>query len=152
MSWYELLLTLHVLAAALWFGSGVATTVISYQLLAGDPQAYARFAGPAGTWAGRAHPAAAFVILLAGLGMAADADLSLGELWLTLALAGWVALLVLGGAFLSRTGMQLTRAYERSGGAPSEEARAVAGRMLLLMRIETVLLLLVIVDMVVKPT
>ena len=151
MSWYELLLALHILAAGLWFGSGVTLTVISYQLVDADPPAFGRFAAAAGNWAGRAHPGAALVILLAGFGMVADADLSLGELWITLALVGWVALMALGGGVVSPAGRRLNDAYERSGGTATEETRSAAERLLLVMRIEIVLVLLVIVDMVVKP-
>ena len=148
---YELLLTLHVLGAALWFGSGLALTVVSTRLLRSEPQTFGPFATQAGWWAGRAHPAAAVLILLAGIGMVADAGLSFGEPWISIALAGWIVLLAIGGALISRTGTQLTAAYERSGGELTTEVRPVADRLLLYMRIETVVLVLVIADMVIKP-
>ena len=151
MSRYELLLTLHILGAAMWFGSGLAITVISFRLLGSDPPAFSSFSGHAGWWAGRAHPAAAVLILLAGFGLVAEADLSMGELWISLALAGWIVLLAIGGGLISRTGAQLTAAYDRSGGALTDEVRSVAERLLLYTRIESVVLVLVIVDMVAKP-
>ena len=148
---YELLLTLHVLGAALWFGSGLALAVVSTRLLRDEPQAFGPFSTQAGWWAGRAHPAAAVLILLAGIGMVLDADLSFGEPWISIALAGWIVLLAIGGALISRTGKQLTDAYERSGGELTGEVRPVAARLLNFMRLETLVLALVIVDMVVKP-
>jgi uncharacterized membrane protein len=151
VSWYELLLTLHVLGAALWFGSGLAITVVSLRLLAAQPAAFGPFSDSAGWWAGRAHPAAAVVILLAGFGMVADADLSLGEPWISVALGGWVVLLALGGAGISRTGRLLSEAYERSGGSLTGEVRALADRLLLFTRIESAILVLIIADMVAKP-
>ena len=151
MSWYELLLTLHILGAALWFGSGLAITVISLRLLAAEPDTFGSFSLNAGWWAGRAHPAAALVILLAGFGMVADADLSLGEAWISIALAGWIVLMALGGAGISRTGTELTKAYERSGGALTAEVRGIADRLLLFTRIETAILVVIIAVMVAKP-
>jgi len=149
MSWYELLLTIHILAVALWFGSGIAVTVLSYRLRAVDTATFSPFSVAANWWAGRAHPAAAVVIILAGFGMVADADLSMGELWITLALVGWVLLMALGGALVGPTATKLEKAA--TGSAPAAEVQALAGRLLLLMRIESGLLALVIVDMVAKP-
>jgi hypothetical protein len=152
VSWYELLLTLHILAAALWFGSGIAITVFSLRLLAVEPGAFGAFSAASGWWAARAHPAAALVILLAGIGMVIDADLSFGELWIVLALIGWLALSAVGGALINPAGKRLTEAYERSGGVLTDDVRPHASRLLTVIRIETVVLILVITDMVVKPT
>jgi hypothetical protein len=55
--------------------------------------------------------------------------------------------LAIGGALISRTGKRLTDAYERSGGELTGEVRPVAARLLNLMRLETLVVALVIVDM-----
>lgn len=149
MSWYELLLTLHVVAVALWFGSTVAITVVSYRLLAVEPATFGPAFRQMGWWAGKAHPAAGVVILLAGIAMVIEADLSFGELWIVLALVGWVALSGIGGGVISRSGERLEAALDRG---EDGEARAHASRLLLGTRIEAALIVLVIVDMVAKPT
>src|SRR5688572_23147365 len=88
MSWYELLLTLHILAAGLYFGSVIAITVLGHRALASDPPSFGPVLSHAGWWASKAHPAAATVILIAGILMVIDADLSFGDAWISLGLAG----------------------------------------------------------------
>jgi uncharacterized membrane protein len=148
MSWYELLLTVHILAVALWFGSGLAITVVSYRLIAARDAALAPFVVNAGWWAGRAHPAASVVIILAGFGMVADADLSLGETWIVLGLVGWVLVGALGGRFIGPTAERLA---EAAAGGVTEQVRPTADRLLLFMRIEAGLLAVLIAIMVAKP-
>ena len=150
MSWYELLLAIHILAAALWFGSGIAITAMSYKALRDPPGTFAAMTPPATWWAGRAHPGSAVVILLAGFGLVAEGDLSLGETWIVLALVGWVLLMALGGGLVGPTATKLEKELG-TGRTTTADARPLADRLLLLMRVETALLALVIVDMVVKP-
>lgn len=151
MSWYELLLSIHILAAALWFGSGLAITAMAYRALADTPRSFSTFAVPAGWWAGRAHPAAGVVLLLTGPAMLAQADISFGEPWVIIGLVGLVALFAIGGAFVGRTSDDLVRQLREGDGAVTPELRPQAQRLLLYTRIESALLALMIVDMVVKP-
>jgi hypothetical protein len=150
MSWYELLLTIHILAVALWFGSGLAITVVSYRLIGARDAAFAPFALHAGWWAGRAHPAASVVIILAGIGMVADSDfVEFGDLWIILGLIGWVVVGGLGGRFIGPTAERLAESV--STGGVTEQVRPIAGRLLTFMRIEAGLLALLIAIMVAKP-
>ena len=150
MSWYELLLTLHILGAGVYLGSLVAVTVLGYRALAAGGGSFGWFQAHAGWWAGRAHPAAAGVILVAGILMVLDADLSFGETWISLALAGWLILGAIGGGIVGATAGKLGAAMEERGGY-TDDARPLAERMLLWSRIETALLVLVITIMVAKP-
>lgn len=151
MSWYELLLFLHVLAIATWFGSGLAIMVLATRALSAGGTAFGTFALNAGWWAGRAHPAAGVILLLTGFGMVADADLSLGETWVLLALIGLVLAMGVGGALIGRTAGQLEKALQGSGGSLTAEQRPIAERVVLYSRLELVILILVIADMVAKP-
>jgi uncharacterized membrane protein len=151
MSWYELLLFLHILAIATWFGSGVAITVLGARSLKTDDAVFGPFTINAGWWASRAHPTAGVVLLLTGFAMVADADLSLGDTWLWLALVGWVVTLGVGGALIGRTSGELTERIEANGGVLAPEHRALGEQLLLYARIELVLLVLIIADMVAKP-
>ena len=151
MSWYELLLFLHVLAIATWFGSGLAILVLATRALKGDIASFGPFAVNAGWWAGRAHPAAGVLLLLTGFGMVADADLSMGDTWLWLGLVGLVAALGVGGALIGRTSEQLSKQIGTAGGVATEESRVLANQLFLYTRIELVILVLVIADMTAKP-
>src|SRR5215212_8990798 len=106
MSWYELLLSLHILAIATWFGSGLALTALGFQTLKTGPDVYAGFVIPAAKWAARAHPAAGAVLLLTGFAMVADADWDF-DAWLILGIVGLVAAMGIGGAFIGRTSDRL---------------------------------------------
>jgi Predicted integral membrane protein (DUF2269) len=151
MSWYELLLFLHVLAVAAWFGSGLAITVLTYRVRAARDAAFGPYAVHANWWAGRAHPTAAVVILLAGIGLVIEGDLSFGELWITLAFIGWIALMAIGGALTGKTGTALAERAGAPGAVDDPETQALTDRLLLSMRIELALLVLIIADMIAKP-
>jgi hypothetical protein len=149
MTWYELLLSLHVLAIATWFGSGVAITAMSFMALRTGPEAFAGVFAPAGRWASRAHPVAGVLLLLTGFAMVADADLDF-DTWLVLGLVGLVAAMGVGGALIGRTAEGIMKKVE-GGSMTAEELSADARQLLLYTRIELVILLLVIVDMIAKP-
>ena len=150
MSWYELLLTLHILAIATWFGSGAALVVLGFRTLRTGPEVYGSFIVPAAWWAGRAHPGSGVVLIATGFAMVADADLSLGDTWLVLGLIGWVVATAIGGALIGRTADQLVKRIE-GGTLTAEELSEPAGRILLYSRIELAVLVLLIADMVAKP-
>lgn len=154
MTWYELLLSLHILSAALYIGSTLAITVISYRLLAVGSPAFREFVPAAGWWASRAHPGAAVVLLLTAILMILDADLSFGDLWITLALTGWLIAGFIGGNLVGQTAKRLETQLAGDGGAGAplgDASRELAGKFLLYARLETAVLVLVLFDMVVKP-
>ena len=150
MSWYELLLTIHIAAVGLWLGSGIAITVIGSRALAVDPPSFGPLALHAGWWAGRAHPAAGAVILVAGILMVIDADLSFGEAWISIALGGWIVVMGLSGGIIGPTSTRLMDAIRERGGYTGD-LRPTASRLLRASRLETALLVLIIADMVAKP-
>jgi uncharacterized membrane protein len=149
MSWYELLLSLHILAIATWFGSGLALIAVGFQTIKTGPEVYGGFVVPAARWAGRAHPASGLLLLLTGILMIVDADWDF-DAWLILGIIGLVAAMGIGGAFIGRTSDALVKRIER-GGITAEELTDGGQKILLFARIEMVILVLVIVDMVAKP-
>ena len=150
MSWYELLLTLHILGAGLYLGSLATFTVVGHRALATGGSSFGWFQSTGGSWAAKAHPAAAAVILIAGILMVIDADLSFGETWVSLALAGWLILGAIGGGIVGSAAGKLGAAIEANSGYTDAE-RPLAERMLTWSRIELALLIVVITIMVAKP-
>jgi len=148
---YELLLILHVLAIATWFGSGLAINVIGHRSLKTGIAPFSELVVNATAWAGRAHPVAGVLLLLTGVGMVLDADLSFGDLWIVIALVGIFAAMGVGGGLIGRTSEGLVESIAANGGTLPETDRPVAERLLLYSRIETVILVIIIVDMVLKP-
>lgn len=149
MSWYELLLMLHLLAIATWFGSGLAITAMGFMSLRTGPEAFGTFTLPATKWASRAHPIAGVVLLLTGFAMVADAELDF-DTWLILGLIGLVAAMGIGGALIGRSADAIVKRIE-TGAMTAEELTGSARQLLLYTRIELVILVLVIADMVAKP-
>ncbi len=149
MSWYELLLTLHILAMATWFGSSLAITAMGFMSLKTGPEAFGTFTLPATKWASRAHPAAGVVLLLTGFAMVADADYDF-ELWIILAIVGLVVAMGIGGALIGKTADGIVKRLE-AGSMTTEELTTDARQLLLYTRIELVIIVLVVVDMVAKP-
>jgi uncharacterized membrane protein len=135
MSLYELLKTLHVLAIATWFGAAALQLMLLVRVRAGgaDRQAFLgdmEFAGA------RLFPAMSVFALLTGLGMVADADfVDFGDLWIVLALAGWLAASVVGAVFIE-------------GAVKKDDLQGVYTFALVHMAI----VVLVVADMVIKPT
>jgi uncharacterized membrane protein len=151
MTFYELLLTLHVLAMGTWFGSSLAILVMGIRAQRTDVGVFSTFAVNATSWASRAHPAAGVVLLLTGFGMVADADYSMGDLWLILALVGLVVAFGIGGALIGKTSDAIVKQIEANGGTLATDQGPLVDRLFLYTRIELVILLLVVTDMVVKP-
>ena len=146
---YDFIKTIHVLSIATWFGSSLAITVIGLRSLR-QGAAFGPFALDAGWWAGRAHPAAGVLLLLTGGYMTSDRwDFS--ELWIILAVVGLVVAMGIGGALIGRASTELTRGIEAGGGTMTAELRPVADRLLTASRLEILVLVLVIADMVIKP-
>ena len=151
MTLFELLLLLHILAIATWFGSGLAITVMGIRALKTDTGVFSSFMVNATAWAGRAHPAAGLLLLATGIGMVSDAGMSFGETWIVLAFVGLFAAMGVGGGLIGRTSEALVKSITANGGTLPEEQRPTADRLLLYTRIELAILVLVIADMVGKP-
>ena len=151
MSWFELLLFLHVLAFGLWFGSGLAIYVLATRARAA-PAAFGPFLVNANWWAGRAHPASGVLLLLTGILMVTDSDfIEFGDTWVWLGIVGLVAAFGIGGALIGRTSDELTKHIEAAGGTLPEDGRPLADQLLVYVRIELAILVLVVADMVAKP-
>ena len=151
MSWYELLLSLHILSLATWFGSSLAITAMAFMSLRTSPEAFGAFTLAANKWAGKAHPAAGVLLLLTGFGLIGDSDVyGFGDTFVILGLVGLVAAMAIGGALIGRTADGLVSRIE-GGSVTADELTGDGRRLLFYARIELVIVLLVVVDMVAKP-
>ena len=151
MSWYELLLSLHILSMATWFGSSLAIVAMAFMSLRTGPEEFGAFTVRASKWAGRAHPAAGVLILLTGFGLIGDSDVyGFGDTFVILGLIGLVLAMGIGGALIGRTAEGIVSRIE-TGSMTAEELTADGRKILLWARVELVILVLVVVDMVAKP-
>jgi uncharacterized membrane protein len=150
MDFYELLKTVHVLAAVVWVGGATATQVFAIRAnRSDDPNKLAGFSRDA-EWIGmRVFLPMSLLLVATGFGMIGDADLDF-ETWIVIGLAVWLASVVTGAAFLGPESGRIAAVVEREGPTSPEAMRRIR-RIFVISRIELLLLMIVVVDMVVKP-
>jgi uncharacterized membrane protein len=152
MSFYELLLFVHIVGAAVWFGSGVAVQVQAVRAERADDRATLQklLAEVEGLSKVLFIPAS-LVVLLAGIALVLDGPWSFGATWVLLGLVGYAATFFTGVAVVAPRAEQITKLIEEDGGM-SPRAYYEARRMLALTKIDYVVLVLVIALMTIKPT
>ncbi|HZU78593.1 MAG TPA: DUF2269 family protein [Acidimicrobiales bacterium] len=149
---YRALMAVHVVMAVAWVGGGLMLTMQAERgRRAGDETEMAKVALSADFWAKRVFIPASLVLLACGLGMVADGHIGFSKPFVDIGLAGWAVSFVLGAAFLGPQGAQVGELVTAEGGVVTEACMAKLNRILLVARVDLVILLLVIVNMVVKP-
>jgi hypothetical protein len=73
-----------------------------------------------------------------------------GQTWVILAIVGFALSFVVGAAYLGPTAGKLGKALDARG-AEDPEAQALIRRILFVARLDSLLLLLIVADMVIKP-
>jgi len=151
MTWYTFFKSVHVLAAAVWFGGAMMIQAFAFRITrTGDARRQAEFAKDSEVVGMRVFIPATWLLLLAAIGMMVNLDLSWGQNWIVFGLIAWAASFAVGAGFLGPEGGRIAAVIEREGPA-SPEAQSRIRRILLISRCELVVLLAVIVNMVVKP-
>jgi uncharacterized membrane protein len=151
MTKYELLKTIHVLFAVIWVGGAATTQILATRLSrANDPGRMAAFAKDIEFVGTRVFAPASVIVLGAGIWMVADSGWSFTDLWIVFGLAGIAFSATVGSAFLGPESGRIGRLIEAKGPADSE-VTARLNRIFLISRVELVILLLIVVNMVVKP-
>jgi uncharacterized membrane protein len=149
---YDWVLLGHIVAAITWVGGAITMQMVGARLVGVEgPDALATFARTM-EWIGpRLYMPASLAVLGFGIALVSVSDAwSIGQLWIVLALVG-VAISAIGGAVYF--GPQAKRIGEalRTEGAESERAQALIRRVFVVGRIDLLLLLLIVADMVLKP-
>jgi uncharacterized membrane protein len=152
MDSFELMKTLHVLAAVVWVGGPVTVQILGVRMLrADDPVRLAAFSKDI-EWIGtRLYTPASLLVLLMGIGMVVQGGSPyFSDLWIILGLLGIAFSVIVGSTYLGPTSGKLGRLIEERG-PDDPAAQQTIARILLVSRIELVVLMLVVIDMVVKP-
>ncbi|HEX2058970.1 MAG TPA: DUF2269 family protein [Actinomycetota bacterium] len=151
MTDYELLKTIHVLFAVIWVG-GAATTQILATRLAGanEPARMAAFAKDMEFVGTRVFMPASVVVLAAGIWMVGISGWNFTDLWIILGLVGIAFSAIVGATFLGPESGRIGRLIEAKGPEDPEVAGRL-NRIFVVSRVELVILLLVVINMVVKP-
>jgi uncharacterized membrane protein len=151
MTWYTFFKSLHVVAAAIWFGGALMIQAFAFRIIrTNDARRMAEFAKDSEVVGMRVFIPATWVLLLAAIGLMVNADLSWGQNWIVFGLIAWAISFVVGAGFLGPEGGRIAKIIENEG-PESPAAQARIQRILLISRCELVVLATVIVNMVVKP-
>jgi uncharacterized membrane protein len=148
---YELWLAIHILCAVVWVGGGVSVHVLGrLTVKRGDPEQIVAFNRDAVKLGNVFYAPLAIVLIIAGVLLVEDVGYGYGDLWITLGFLGWLFSLALRIGFYPWQARKVEAAVT-GGGPAAPEAQATIGRILLVNSIEIAILLLVIVDMAIKP-
>ena len=151
MTWYTFFKSVHVAMAATWFGVSVMIQALALRIMrTGDARRQADFAKDTEVVGMRLLIPTTWLLLLAGVAMMINLDWSWGQNWIVLGLISWALSFAVGAGFLGPESGRIAAVIEREG-AESPEAQIRIRRILLISRVELVILLAVIVNMVVKP-
>ena len=146
----DFLLTIHVVAAVIWVGGSVLALTLGYYLRGRDMETrveYTRWT----EWLGpRLFAPASIAVIVAGPLLVDDLGYDFDQTWLTLGFVGWTISFIFGVAFYPREGKKRDALIEQHGVGHELVATSI-NRVLTVATIDTLVILLVVVDMTTKP-
>src|SRR5687767_6572275 len=150
MTGYEkFLLTAHVVAAAVWVGGSVLALTLGYYLRGRDIETrveYTRWT----EWLGpRLFAPMSIIVIIAGP-LLADRLYDFDQTWLTLGFVGWGISFLIGVGFYPREGVKREKLIEQNGMRDELVAKSI-NRVLTVATVDTLVVLLVVIDMTTKP-
>lgn len=147
---YQWFLSVHILAAVLWVGGAFTIQVLAIRASAANEGPRLATLSSEIEWVGtRIFIPASLTLVVFGFLMISEGNLDY-EFWLVFPIVVWLASFLVGAGFLGPESGRLSKAIEREG-IDSPEATLRLKRIFLVSRIELVFLLLVVLDMALKP-
>lgn len=149
MSYYEILLFLHVATAIVWLGSGFFLQMLVWRAAATDDRPLLQGVATNSGWmAQRIFIPASLAVLVFGILLTIEGPWSFGDLWIVLGLAGYAFSFLVGIGFIEPEGKRIAAAMQAG-----DEGRAAfhVRRINTVSRIELVVLYLVVAAMALKP-
>jgi uncharacterized membrane protein len=148
---YEFLLTIHVLAAVIWVGGGLAMHILGRRVLKrGDSQEIFAFSNEINTVALRLYAPTSLILLVSGILLVNEAGYEFSQLWITLAFIGWAFSFLVGVGYYGPQDKKLQALVAADGPA----APGIVGNVrqaLLVNSVEQLVLFLIVIDMTIKP-
>jgi uncharacterized membrane protein len=151
-SWYLAFKAVHVVSAVLWIGGGAFLTFMAMATeRSDDPGRLIEVARQAEWGATRIFVPASFVVLGMGIAMTINGDLDWGQFWLVFGLVAWAISTAIGVGFLTPRIKTLNSLIDERG-ERDPAVQAAVRPILLAARLDIALLLLIVIDMTVKPS
>lgn len=150
MDWYSLVKLLHVVAAVVWVGGGFTLMLLAVRAdRAGNIEGMLQAMRAIGEMGNRLFAPASVVTLMLGLIMCA-LWIGFGDLWIMIGLAGYVMTFLVGTMIFKPTADWMAAIIASDGVTPA--ALDQGRRILKVARFDYAIMLIVVADMVLKPT
>jgi uncharacterized membrane protein len=151
LSYYEFLKFIHIMMAIVWVGGAIAVQVLAFRILkTKDSQRLATFSSDIGALGEKMFAPASVVLVIVGILMVIDGYPGFSDTWIIIGIVGFLATLITGLFYLTPTSKKLGAMLEERG-AEDPAAQATIRRLLAISRIDLVVLILVVFNMVTKP-
>jgi uncharacterized membrane protein len=150
---YEFLLTIHVLAAVIWVGGSVVMHILGRRVLKrGDGQEIHDFSMEINKVALALYAPLSLILLVAGIVLVnqTQSAAEFSDLWIGLAFVGWAISFVLGIGYYGPHDKKLQRIVADKGPTDPGVVQNVR-QTLMVNQFEVLILMLIVVDMTVKP-
>jgi uncharacterized membrane protein len=150
---YQWLLSFHILTAVAWVGGALMLNLLAtFAVRSTLPGRKAEFAHEAALVGERVFSPLSLILLGLGIWLIHQGHgaWKYSTLWVTLGLVGWGLSFVVGVGFLAPQSKRIARAIAEHG-PDSPQASQAIDRILLVARADAVLLVLIVLDMALKP-
>jgi uncharacterized membrane protein len=152
MTYYEVLLLGHIIAATSWLGAGFVLTLLELGARTRADQArIVALNQDIGWLAPRLFIPSSLATLIFGILLVADGFWTFDELWIVLALIGWALSFLIGFFYFKPMGEKV-EALAEAEGPLSPKIAEIQRRVDAFDRVQLTLLFLVLADMILKPT
>jgi uncharacterized membrane protein len=148
---FDFLLTIHILAALIWVGGGISMHILGRRVLKrGDAEEIYKFSAEVNVIGMRIYAPTSLILLVAGILLVNEVGYEFSQLWITLAFVGWIISFIIGVGYYGPQDKKL-QALVAADGPTAPGVVANVRQALTVNSIEILILLLVVVDMTVKP-
>jgi uncharacterized membrane protein len=149
---YKWLLAFHILFAVVWVGSNTAIQIFVMRAKRAGPDRMAYFAREIEWYRTRVLVPSSLLLVILGFILLHESSgaYDLGQGWVAFGFGVWLLSFIAGSAYLGPESGRLSKMVDDRGPEDAEYQRRLS-RIFLVSRIELILLVLVVLDMAVKP-
>ena len=148
---YQIYVAIHVIAAVVWVGGDITLTTLGIVFERRKDGETLAALGKMGAWVGvKVYTPALFIVIAFGIALMREGNWDWSQFWVIFGLVGWVITALVGVGFV---GPELGRIDEaaQTYGPTSPEVAARVKRLFMIFRFDTVLLILIVINMAAKP-
>jgi uncharacterized membrane protein len=152
MSYYEVLLFLHIVGATIWLGSAFMLQALLFRARQTEDAVLTERISSNTQWlAQRIFIPTSLAVLVLGILLTIEGPWSFDQLWIVIALAAFAGTFLFGVGVIEPEGKRL-HAATAAHGPEHPETRRHSDRLDAYMKLDLVLLFVVVFDMALKPT